>query len=88
MEKGNGVGVYALKAIALIGKGCKHERLSWCHVSQNIGDRGVVVFLRFDVKRALENVMAVTGGDKFDVICIEEAVYWHVVGQAIDVDDK
>ncbi len=27
--------------------------------------------------------MAVTGGDEFDVICIEEAV-----GQVIEVDDK
>ncbi len=44
------VGVYALKGIALIGKGCKHEGLSSCHVSQNIGDRGVVLFLGAGVK--------------------------------------
>ncbi len=32
--------------------------------------------------------MVVTGGDEFDVICIEEAVCGQVVGQFIDVDDK
>ncbi len=27
-----------------------------------------------DVKEVLKNIMAVSGGDEFDVICIEEAV--------------
>ncbi len=35
------------------------------------------------VKGLLENIMAVSGGDEVDVICIEEAV-----GQVIDEDDK
>ncbi len=34
------------------------------------------------------NIMAVSGGEEFDVICIEEAVCWQAVGQVIDVDDK
>ncbi len=32
--------------------------------------------------------MAVSGGDEFDVISIEEAVCGQVVGRVIDVDDK
>ncbi len=32
--------------------------------------------------------MVFKGGDAFDVICIEEAVCLHLVGQVIDVDGK
>ncbi len=32
--------------------------------------------------------MAVTGGDEFDVICIEEALCWLIIWQVMDVDDK
>ncbi len=32
--------------------------------------------------------MAISGGDEFDVICIEEAVCRQALGQVIDVDDK
>ncbi len=32
--------------------------------------------------------MAVSGGDEFNVICIEEAVCWQMVGYVIYVDDK
>ncbi len=41
-----------------------------------------------DVKGVLKNIMAVSGGDEFDVICIEEAVCRQAVGQVIDVNDK
>ncbi len=32
----------------------------------------------------LRNIMEILGGDEFDVICIEEAACWQVVGQDID----
>ncbi len=32
--------------------------------------------------------MAVSGGDEFNVICIEEAVCWQMVEKVIYVDDK
>ncbi len=38
------------------------------------------------VSGALENIMAVSGGDEFEVICTEEAVCEKVVWQVIDVD--
>ncbi len=41
-----------------------------------------------DLKGVLENTIAVTGGDEFNAICIEEAFCWQVVGQIIDVDVK
>ncbi len=41
-----------------------------------------------DVKGALENVMAVTGGIEFDAVCIGEAFCGQVVGQVIDVHEK
>ncbi len=40
------------------------------------------------VKRALENIIVVTGGDELNFIGIEEAVCKHVVRLVIDVDAK
>ncbi len=41
-----------------------------------------------DVKGALENIMAVKGGNKFDVMGIEKADCKQVVKKIIDVDEK
>ncbi len=41
-----------------------------------------------DVQGALENFMPVSKDDELDVICIEGAVCYKVIGLTSDVDDK
>ncbi len=68
--------------------------MGWVIFGKVLAFGGVEVQLPFfgpagdDVEGVLENIMAVSGGDEFDVICIEEAVCWQVVQHNIDVDDR